>query len=368
MGSYAGMGRHMLGAQPYRFMEPHRGGIATLRRWFASKATSGSAGKVAGAKNSSVPDLKKKLKALGLPVSGTKDELLLRLQVEATDQLTVDDIKEQLRALGLPVGGKKEDLVARLQQARAEAGGSIQGRSSRRAGGRGARGSGKEEKLSIEEEYQKMSPVEHVLLRPDIYVGAMQVVQKKTMVVTDFSKSDELGLDHRSISYVPGLLKIFDEILVNAADNKVRDPSMDTLEVTLNAAKAAITVLNNGRGMPVAIHEDEGVYVPQLIMGNLLTGSNFDDTRLRITGGRHGYGAKLTNIFSKQFTVETADTSRGLSYKQTWHKNMSECDPPEIQELKPRARDYTKISFTIDLDKFRMKALGDDIVGLFARR
>ena len=49
------------------------------------------------------------------------------------------------------------------------------------------------------------------------------------------------------------------------------------------------------------------MYVPELVMGNLLAGSNFDDSQKRLGGGRHGYGAKLTNIFSTAFTVETAE-------------------------------------------------------------
>jgi DNA topoisomerase-2 len=48
--------------------------------------------------------------------------------------------------------------------------------------------------------------------------------------------------------------------------------------------------------------------VPELIFGHLLTSSNYDDTEKKVTGGRNGYGAKLTNIFSKKFTVETADS------------------------------------------------------------
>jgi DNA topoisomerase-2 len=59
-------------------------------------------------------------------------------------------------------------------------------------------------------------------------------------------------------------------------------------------------------GIPVKIHEKHGIYVPELIFGHLLTGSNFDDTEQKVTGGRNGLGAKLANIYSLQFTVETA--------------------------------------------------------------
>jgi len=121
---------------------------------------------------------------------------------------------------------------------------------------------------------------------------------------------------HRSISYVPGLYKIFDEILVNAADNKQRDPSMDSLKVTIDPEANTVSVYNNGDGVPVEIHQEEKVYVPELIFGHLLTSSNYDDNVKKTTGGRNGYGAKLTNIFSTEFVIETADGRRLKKYKQ----------------------------------------------------
>ena len=60
----------------------------------------------------------------------------------------------------------------------------------------------------------------------------------------------------------------------------------------------------------------EKVYVPSLIFGQLLTSSNYDDTEKKVTGGRNGFGAKLCNIFSKKFTVETACKEYGKKFKQ----------------------------------------------------
>ena len=63
---------------------------------------------------------------------------------------------------------------------------------------------------------------------------------------------------------------------------------------------------NNGRGIPVEMHSVEKKYVPELIFGTLLTSSNYNDSQKKVTGGRNGYGAKLCNIFSSEFTVETS--------------------------------------------------------------
>lgn len=163
---------------------------------------------------------------------------------------------------------------------------------------------------TIEEMYQKKSQLEHILLRPDTYIGS---IEKHTQILWVY-QNDEMV--NRSISYVPGLYKIFDEILVNAADNKQRDSSMDSVKVTIDVEQNCISVYNNGAGVPVEIHQEEKVYVPELIFGHLLTSSNYDDTEKKTTGGRNGYGAKLTNIFSTELIIETADGKRQKKYKQ----------------------------------------------------
>jgi DNA topoisomerase II len=88
----------------------------------------------------------------------------------------------------------------------------------------------------------------------------------------------------------------------------------------------------------------------------LLTGSNFDDNEKRLTGGRHGYGAKLTNIFSKSFTVETVDAEQRLRYRQTWTNNMGTVGAPEITPLDNNKKnkdikDYTCITFVPDMER-----------------
>ena len=71
-----------------------------------------------------------------------------------------------------------------------------------------------------------------------------------------------------------------------------------------------------------------------------------------MTGGRNGYGAKLTNIFSTKFVVETSDSDSGKKFKQVFYDNMSERDAPKI--TKAAKKDYTKVTFTPDLRRFKM--------------
>ncbi|XWS74968.1 hypothetical protein CRYUN_Cryun01aG0044300 [Craigia yunnanensis] len=214
---------------------------------------------------------------------------------------------------------------------------------------------------TIEETYQKKTQLEHILLRPDTYIGSIEQHTQRLWVY----ENDEMV--HRDIKYVPGLYKIFDEILVNAADNKQRDPSMDSVKVVIDAEQNLISVYNNGDGVPIEVHREEGVYVPELIFGHLLTSSNYDDTMKKTTGGRNGYGAKLTNIFSTEFVIETADGKRQKKYKQVFSNNMGKKTEPVITKCK-EGENWTKVTFKPDLAKFNMAHLEDDVVALMRKR
>ncbi|KAL5207162.1 hypothetical protein ABZP36_031597 [Zizania latifolia] len=214
---------------------------------------------------------------------------------------------------------------------------------------------------TIEEMYQKKTQLEHILLRPDTYIGS---VEKHTQTLWVY---EDGAMAHRPITYVPGLYKIFDEILVNAADNKQRDPTMDALRVEIDVAECRISVYNNGDGIPIEIHQEEGVYVPEMIFGHLLTSSNYDDNVKKTTGGRNGYGAKLTNIFSTEFVIETADGRRQKKYKQVFSENMGKKSDPQITKCK-QGENWTKVTFKPDLAKFNMTHLEDDVVALMRKR
>nr|NVI79293.1 topoisomerase 2 [Cucujiformia] len=153
---------------------------------------------------------------------------------------------------------------------------------------------------------------------------------------------------------------------VNAADNKQRDPKMDCIKVEINSTTNTISVFNNGKGIPVVMHKEEKMFVPTMIFGHLLTSSNYDDAEEKVTGGRNGYGAKLCNIFSTKFTVETANKEYKKQFKQTWGNNMTKASDPKIKDFS--GEEYTKITFSPDLAKFKMSELDDGIVGLFCRR
>ena len=142
----------------------------------------------------------------------------------------------------------------------------------------------------VEKTYKRVTQIEHILMRPDMYIGPIVENEEEMIVIEE----DEFAL--KSIKYIPGLYKIFDEILVNAADNYQRDRKMTKIEVTITPKE--LTVINDGKCIPVQMHKVEKIYVPEMIFGHLLTSSNYEDDEKKVTGGRNGYGAKLANIFS----------------------------------------------------------------------
>lgn len=218
-------------------------------------------------------------------------------------------------------------------------------------------------KKTATETYQKLTQLEHIIKRPDTYIGSVERTENQMWV---FNKEKSL-MEYKKVSLVPGFYKIFDEILVNAADNKQRDKSMSYIKVTVDREKGEISVENDGKGIPVEIHEKEGVYIPELVFGHLLAGSNFDDDEKKTVGGRNGYGAKLCNVFSSEFTLECQDSTNGKRYKATWRDNMNKMDKAKITSNK--SKDFVRVTFKPDFAKFGMPdGIDNDTEAVMYRR
>jgi DNA topoisomerase-2 len=190
--------------------------------------------------------------------------------------------------------------------------------------------------------YEKLTHVEHILKRPDTYVGSLPPETGKYWVRV----GDHFELDELSVS--PGLVKIFDEILVNAIDQWSLHPKKAAHIKVDVAGDGTISIENSGVAIPIKKHEKEAVWIPELIFGHLLTSSNYNDDEQRVTGGRNGYGAKLANVFSSKFWIVISDGKK--IYKQIWTSNMSKVSPPEI--TKEASPPYVRIGFVPDWPRF----------------
>lgn len=216
----------------------------------------------------------------------------------------------------------------------------------------------KAKQKSIEEKYKSLTETEHVLLRPGTYVGSTVLTEP----VVEWVYDGKGKFEERTVRYVPALLKLFDEIFSNSVDESKRNPKLNTINITVDTKKNAISVYDNG-GIPVEMHKTEKMYVPTLIFSKLRAGSNFDDTEKRDWVGTNGLGATLTNIFSTKFTVKTADGKK--EFVQVFEKNMSKQSTPKI---KAGSKKFTEITFEPDLSRFGINSIDEDHLLMMQKR
>lgn len=220
---------------------------------------------------------------------------------------------------------------------------------------------------SVSKKYVKLDPREHVLTRPGMYIGSLETDEVSTWTY-------EGGrMRFKPVGYTSGLYKIYDEIIVNVLDHVVRvraDPELTKtvkeIRVSIDPESGAIEVYNSGEGVEVVKHKEYDVYIPELVFGNMLTSTNYDDTEERVIGGQNGIGAKACNIFSTQFTVETVDSRRKKRYEQAFSANMSVKTEPKISAYGKYP--FTRVRFVPDYARFKYKGLMADMRDLMTKR
>jgi DNA topoisomerase-2 len=210
--------------------------------------------------------------------------------------------------------------------------------------------------MKIEQKYQKLTDIEHCLLRPGMWIGTT------SQQTENFTILSEGKFQYEELSVSPAFIKIFDEIISNSADEHKRNPKLNKIEVQIDQLTGKILIFDNG-GIPVVQHKEHKEWIPQMIFSNLRAGSNFNDSENRTSAGLHGVGATLTNIFSNRFIVETCDGKN--SYHQEYSDNMKKVGKPSI---KPAKRGFTRITFFPDLKRFGMGSIDDDTLRVLQKR
>jgi len=199
-------------------------------------------------------------------------------------------------------------------------------------------------------QYTKQDPINHILTRPDMYVGSKMIEPMNEWVWTEESR-----LEKKSFMASPAIIRTFVEILSNAVDNAVRKPvKMTFIHVLLTPEQCEI--VNDGQVIPVEVNEKENIYNHTLIFGHLLSGSNYNDREKRYTSGRNGLGAKLTNVLSKVFTVQAVDPIRQLKFTQTWTDNMKATSGPVIKKC-TSSKGYTSVKWSWDFEWFGLSSV-----------
>lgn len=210
---------------------------------------------------------------------------------------------------------------------------------------------------SVEDKYKSLTDIEHVLLRPGMYIGSVVTENADKWVLS--GKKFEI----KNVKYNFGFLKLFDEIISNSVDeSKRKDTKLNAIKVEVSKENGTIMVWDNG-GIPVEMHNKEKKYIPELCFGVMRAGSNFNDDESREGVGTNGLGSVAANIFSKEFRVETADGKN--RFTQIYTNNLSKKTKPEITAT---GSHYTKITYHPDFERFGMTGIDDDTFKLIESR
>lgn len=203
--------------------------------------------------------------------------------------------------------------------------------------------------------FKKLTQREHILQLPDTYIGSRDCHREQRWVWN----TETARMEWTEVDFNPGLFKIFDELTVNALDHATRQAANPVKAKRVSRIIFTITptsfkVFNDGEGIPIVMHPEYKVMIPELIFGHLLTSSNYDEKEEKIVGGKNGYGAKLTNIYSNRFVVRTTNADRKLNYRQEFRDNMATVGSPDIMDVHALkgVADMTEIYAEPDVGRF----------------
>ena len=234
----------------------------------------------------------------------------------------------------------------------------------------------------IAKKYQKKSDKQHVLDNPDTYIGSIDNINADTYIFDNEKKR----IIEKSIDYIPGLYKLFDEGIVNCRDHVVRMKQLiessdkDKGEKVKNKDKihpvtsinitidddGTITLYNDGNGIDISIHPEYKIWIPELIFGHLRTSTNYDKEEKKIVGGKNGFGFKLVLIWSTWGKIETVDHKTGQKYVQEFRDNLNIIEKPVITKCKNKP--YTSVSFKPDFARLKVDGLNSNFKSLLLRR
>lgn len=217
----------------------------------------------------------------------------------------------------------------------------------------------------IEEKYQELSEVQHILNRPGMWVGSTKSEEKDAFIYNEKNGKFEMKI----VNYIPAMLKVVDEVISNSCDEFRRKDNMGLTElyVKIDKDNGEIVVRDNG-GIPIVKHKEAGVYVPEFIFGRLRTSSNYDDTEDRQVIGTNGVGSALCNVFSTYFEIESADCKN--EFHRSWSNNMEKLNDDLKVTKCDKKTHYTQTRFKLDFSRFdtELKTFDNDFINIIHKR
>lgn len=196
----------------------------------------------------------------------------------------------------------------------------------------------------MKQDFKVLSDIEHVLHRPSMYIGSVDLTERTSYLFTDGK------FEYTTYSFVPGLIKIIDEIIDNAVDVAIRT-DFKCNKIRVRVTDNEITVADNGEGIPVEKHGDSKKYLPELAWAQMRAGTSFSDDRKTI--GANGLGSVACNIFSKRFIGMSDDGKNRFTLRckdnltTISHVIEESCEPGVTVKFKP------------DLEKFGLETIDE---------
>lgn len=203
-------------------------------------------------------------------------------------------------------------------------------------------------------EFKILSERDHIRTRSAMYIGS----------ITSEEISGILNFKYQTKKYIPGLVKIIEEIYQNSVDEAIRTNFEFGNEITVTIKDDFINgwfveVNDNGRGIPTK--QIDGKYQAELSWTRARAGSNFSDDN-RTTIGMNGIGSYLTTCFSKQFVGQSCDGKINVIVKC-----LNGCETIETTVEKSKSRG-TNVKFYPDLKLFNTKTIDKELIDLIEDR
>ena len=198
--------------------------------------------------------------------------------------------------------------------------------------------------------FRCLSQLEHVLHRPDMYLGSTTV--QPVSALAFYQEDGKVRSELVTATLNPALLKLLDEAIVNALDNQEKCDNQKSIRLDVDDA-GKITVSNDGDTIPIEKYSDTDDWLPTCVFSRFLTGSNFDDSEDKFTGGKFGIGIKATNAWSTLFRYTVVNARDKKRFEQTCRDNMSVVEAPVLKAVALK-RSCTTVEFVPDYARLGM--------------